>query len=88
MKLLFSQRAASSLLLVRNVSELRDIARGSSLNYVSIFEGGRGRKMLTDAYLGGGGCIQNAYVSILRENLIKLGKKLYSIFCFVSFLSE
>ena len=26
-----------------------------SLNYVSIFEGGGGRKMLTDAYVGEGG---------------------------------
>ena len=28
---------------------------GPSLNYVSIFEGGGGQKMLTDAYVGEGG---------------------------------
>ena len=32
--------------------------KGSSLNYVSIFEGGRGHKMLTDAYLGEGGVFE------------------------------
>ena len=45
--------------------------KGSSINYVSTFEGGGGHKMLTDADTdadadGGGGYIINAYVSILR----------------------
>ena len=29
--------------------------KGPSINYVSIFEGGGGQKMLTDAYVGEGG---------------------------------
>ena len=32
--------------------------KGPSTNYVSIFEGGGGHKMLTDAYLGEGGVFQ------------------------------
>ena len=28
--------------------------KGPSINYVSIFEGGGGQKMLTDAYIGEG----------------------------------
>ena len=34
------------------------LTKGPSLNYVSIFEGGRGHKMLTDAYLGEGGVFE------------------------------
>ena len=32
--------------------------KGPSLNYVSIFEGGRGHKMLTCAYVGEGGVFE------------------------------
>ena len=38
--------------------EVQVIRKGPSLNYVSIFEGGRGHKMLTDAYLGEGGVFE------------------------------
>ena len=34
------------------------IQKGPSLNYVSIFEGGRGHKMLTYAYIGEGGVFE------------------------------
>ena len=42
-------------ILVRIIQILDFITKGPSLNYVSIFEGGGGIKMLTDAYMGEGG---------------------------------
>ena len=59
-----------------------DHNKGPSTNYVSIFEGGGGRKMLTDAYMGGGGCFRHAYISILKSIHQKLGGK-----CDETFLS-
>ena len=53
---------------------LFDREKGTSINYVSIFEGGGGCKMLTDAYVGGGGCFQHAYISIFKSIHQKLGE--------------
>ena len=53
-----------------------DPAKGSSLNYVSIFEGGRGHKMLTDAYLGEGvylKCLCKHFDNLSKPKLPKKG---------------
>ena len=59
---------------------------GPSLNYVSIFEGGRGQKMLTYAYVGEGGVFEMLMLSIMitypNENFHKTPfKAIYRISC-------
>ena len=43
--------------------EFLNFTSGPSINYVSMVEGGGGSKMLTDAYVGGGG-----YLKCLRKH--------------------